>query len=105
MLILVVLIVDECLIEFDFGKMEGMIFLVVEKEWLIIVDNFYYYFEWFDLMVVGSEFFEVVIDWFKVVVFDYCYCYLWGNVLVVFYGVVLNVGINGILGVFLVNLK
>lgn len=101
----VALTVDERLIEFDLGKMEGMTFSAVEKEWPTTVDNFHHHPERFDPTVVGSESFEAVIDRLKAAVLDYCHRYPRGNVLVVSHGAALNAGINGILGASLVNLK
>ncbi|MDO4855834.1 MAG: histidine phosphatase family protein [Limosilactobacillus gorillae] len=99
------LTVDDRLIEFNLGKMEGRSFKEVKQRWPETVNNFHYHPDRFDPAVVESEAFEEVIFRLREAVLDYCHRYPTGNVLVVSHGAALNAGINGILGVPLAELK
>lgn len=99
------LTVDERLIEFNLGKMEGMKFSKVAQQWPQTLDNFRHHPDQYDPEIVGSESFQSVIKRMSEAVKDYVHQFPEQNVVVVSHGAALNAAINGLLGEPLAHLK
>lgn len=99
------LTIDDRLIEFNLGKMEGMKFSAVAAKWPDQLDNFRHHPDRYDESVVGSESFESVIKRVRAAISDYVHQFPRQNVLVVSHGAALNAAINGLLGVPMKHLK
>lgn len=99
------LTIDQRLIEFNLGKMEGMKFAAVAEKWPDVLDNFRHHPDRYDPSVVGSESFESVIRRVGAAVRDYVQKFPDQNVVVVSHGAALNAAINGLLGMPMAHLK
>ena len=99
------LTIDERLIEFNLGKMEGMKFSAVAEKWPAVLDNFRHHPDKYDPSIVNSESFESVIKRMSAAVHDYVKEYPDQNVVVVSHGAALNAAMNGLLGMPMAHLK
>lgn len=99
------LTIDQRLIEFNLGKMEGMKFAAVAEKWPDVLDNFRHHPDRYDPSIVGSESFESVIRRVGAAVRDYVQKFPDQNVVVVSHGAALNAAINGLLGMPMAHLK
>lgn len=99
------LTIDDRLIEFNLGKMEGMKFSDVAAKWPTVLDNFRHHPDRYDESIVGSESFTSVIQRMRAVVQDYVHQFPQQNVVIVSHGAALNAAINGLLGVPMKHLK
>ena len=99
------LTVDDRLIEFNLGKMEGMKFSAVAEKWPEVLDSFRHHPDKYDATIVDSETFQSVIKRVGKAVKDYVHQYPNQNILVVSHGAALNAAVNGLLKVPLNHLK
>lgn len=99
------LTIDERLIEFNLGKMEGMKFTAVAEKWPDVLDNFRHHPDKYDPSIVNSESFESVIKRMSAAVKDYVKNYPNQNIVIVSHGAALNAAINGLLGMPMAHLK
>lgn len=99
------LTIDQRLIEFNLGKMEGMKFSAVAEKWPDVLDNFRHHPDRYDPSIVESESFESVIRRMGAAVRDYVQQFPDQNVVVVSHGAALNAAINGLLGMPMAHLK
>ena len=99
------LTIDDRLIEFNLGQMEGMKFTAVADKWPEVLDNFRHHPDKYDPSIVGSESFESVIHRLGAAVHDYVREFPDQNVVVVSHGAALNAAINGLLGTPMAHLK
>lgn len=99
------LTIDERLIEFNLGKMEGMRFSAVAEKWPTVLNNFRHHPDRYDPKIVESESFESVIERVGAAVRDYVREFPNQNVGVVSHGAALNAAINGLLGTPMAHLK
>ncbi|WP_251547001.1 histidine phosphatase family protein [Limosilactobacillus caecicola] len=99
------LTIDERLIEFNLGKMEGMKFSAVADKWPDVINNFRHHPDQYDPTIVGSESFESVIKRVSAAVQDYVHEFPRQNVVVVSHGAALNAAINGLLKTPMAHLK
>lgn len=97
--------IDDRLIEFNLGKMEGMKFSDVAAKWPDVLDNFRHHPDRYDESIVNSESFESVIKRMSAAVKDYVKQFPQQNVVIVSHGAALNAAINGLLGVPMPHLK
>lgn len=93
--------------EFDLGKMEGMHFDAVGKEFPAALDAFRNHPDKYDASIVGGESFEQLIRRFAGAIEEIVQVYprLDDNLIVVSHGAALNAAINALLGVPLANLR
>lgn len=99
------LTIDERLIEFNLGKMEGMKFTAVAEKWPDVLNNFRHHPDKYDPSIVNSESFESVIKRMSAAVKDYVKKYPNQNIVIVSHGAALNAAINGLLGMPMAHLK